>query len=78
MNGSAARCCGSPVPAPDGPAGRATRLPLRARSGAQPSLIVAPPQDADREEVPQGQRQNLWLPLRESLNEKEGIALKVR
>jgi hypothetical protein len=33
MIGGATRRCGKSVPAPDGPSGRATRLPLRARSG---------------------------------------------
>ncbi len=32
------------------PTGRATRLPLRARSGAQPALVVAPPQGAHEKE----------------------------
>jgi hypothetical protein len=39
----------------DGPSGRATRLPLCARSDAQPSWVVETPQGADREEMRQGQ-----------------------
>jgi hypothetical protein len=37
--------------APDGPTGRATRLPLCARSGAQPTSVVAPPQSGLEEKV---------------------------